>query len=382
MTIAQLRWICGLLVGLIIGSIPFAGWAEDNSERPLTVRRTLSEPPGYCDWVIGSTDSERAKLLYPELYSTVGPVSNGDEDSGDENSILDKLAMRLTIGLQYRFINLYKGVMMGRRAGAECLRYRAQAALQAALATGNDWGRLEALEAQARVLDDALPEAAAQLDHLYEQLANNLVTVEELYAAQLKVDTLKQMRSRVSADHERLSNQPAPPSESLEAIIQRYEQADDAVEARSADIRRSEVWALDIKGGYDQTFGNQKEVPLFAQLKVSFNFGAFAQPSAERRAAAGRKRWRAESPDAIGVKLAELRHNLATALHAERRRLDDVGALADELQQRLNTLERIQTEKSRQLRDLLWLDYVRMDAEREYLRLHVKQLETVVGDNG
>ncbi len=367
-----------LLILIVVFCVSSVALAQESNSASLELKKSPEREPGYCEWVKGATDSERAILMYPELYSTLGPVSSGDEETGDESSIFNQMALRLTVGLQYRFINLYRGIMMGHRADAECRRYLAQSDLQAAVSIGKDWGRKDALEAKLAIVQKAMPEAETQLDLLYKQLDENLATVDELYAVQLKVDALRQIINQTQLELERLATMPQAPKEKLEDIVRRYNQMDDLIEKRESQIRRAKAWAVDIKGGYDQSFGNEKDYPLFAQVKLSFNFGGIAQPSADSRAASGRRRWRSHSVETLETRVIQMQSQLKALAKAEHKRLDEINMLADELSERLKTLKDIDTEKSKRFRNLLWMDYVSMNAERVYLKTHLAELQDYV----
>ena len=367
-SIVKISWLVTVLFLAASGLT----WGEETA---LSVTKQADpQDDGYCAWVLATADSKRAPLMYPEIYSQLGPTASGSQESGDENSTLDKMALRWTLGLQYRFINLHKGLLMAKSAEAECRRHRVQTRLQGALAIGSDWGRKPAFEAQAEVIEKALPEAKKQLDKLYDQLANNLITVEELYSSQMKVDALREMSNRTKMELERLDSLPQLPDEDLAVMLDHFNRADDDQEHLEGRLRRAQPWSFDLKGGYDQNFGAEKDFPYFVQLMLSFNFGAFAQPSADRRAAEGRRRWREKGLTSLSNQVENLERELSIVAHAERMRLDEVARLADELAGRLATLERIDTEKSRRFHDLLWLDYVRLKAERRYLETHLQHL--------
>jgi|GEM_PF-1110801 len=369
------RFIILVLFLTLIMAIPFSASAQDESAYAGAPDGSVDGEPGYCRWIKGVSDSERAILMYPEIYSTLGPTASGSKESADENSISNQLALRLTVGLQYRFIGLYQGILEGSYADARCLRYLAQNQLQIALEVGRDWGRRAALEAKEKVIKEALPAAEERLVKLYEQLKNNIVTVNELYSVQLKVDNLRDMLNQTQFELERVKKLPEAPSDSLDDILRRFNDIDDRIEAYEGRLRRSKAWALDIKGGYDQSFGNEKDYPLFAQILLSFNFGGIAQPGADKRSAAGRRAWRGESVETLQSSVETLKYELANLARAERKRLVEISALADDLSERLKILDALHTENSQRFRNSMWLDYVRLDAERTYLEKHLTGLQ-------
>ncbi len=336
----------------------------------------------YCEWVDGVAASRQALLAAPELFGTTGPAAAGSEETGDEFQTYPGLGWRVTAGLQYRLAGLHRGMLTRREAEARCTEYRAQQRLRSVLVAGSDVGRLPAVRAQLAVVDEALPRGERLVDLLEQGLALNLATVDELYSARLQMDGLRRQAGSLRQDIARLERLPEVEPIPLDTLLAEHGAADDALERAQARLRRSASWSVDLRGGYDQLLNSPRDLPVFAHVRVGYNLGGLAQPKADRRAAEGRNVWRSEAPEATGARVVELREQLAALVDAERARLAQVQPLVDDVEAQLTALEAVDTDRSEKVRESLWLDFVKLDAERAYLAAHLEALDGLVGDAG
>ena len=370
----NVRYGIGLLVMGIATLVAMAAQADEATQGEW-------EDPneGYCEWVRGAAASQRSIMLAPGVFGATGPSYTGFEDTGDEVQDYGTLGWRVTAGMQYRFDNIPRGVLTMRQADAECDRYRAQSELRDALSLGDDLAKLPAVEAQLAVIEGAIPRAESLVGMLEQGLEINLSTVDELYRARLQVDSLHKQAVTLRQEVQRLSKLPAVEGDAFSQLVSRHNNADDEVERIQGRLRRNSAWAMDLRGGYDQLIGYPRDLPVFAQLRLSYSLGGFGQLKQDRRAAEGRSTWRAGASESIGARMSELEMELLAVYEGERERYAQVAPLIGDVEARMASLEAVETDRARKVREGLWLDFVRLDAERAFLEAHMDALEQLMG---
>ncbi|MFY0522361.1 hypothetical protein ACN28I_03805 [Archangium gephyra] len=364
-----MRWAVAwsVLAGLGAGA---AGAQEPEGE---------ARDPGYCAFVRGVGDAEAAMWLAPEVFASVGVVNAG-EAGGGGGVPLGGPTPRLTAGVDYDFVGLYRGLSIRRRAEAECERYRALSALQAAAKRGADVGAEAALAARAQVLEAALPEAGQLLASLREDVKEGRATVEELNALQLRLDGLRALAYETAKERERLAALPRPAERPLSTWLKDFRAADDRVEAESASLRSASAWRVRLRGGYDELINVRQDVPLFGALTVSYNLGNLWQPSANARAREGRRRLLEEDVEGVSQDVARLLRELRAGHTAEEARLREVSVLVTDLEGQLRDIQAMETAKVRRYRDYLVLELARLRAEQAWLKTHVAELGRFLGE--
>ncbi|MGZ3458278.1 MAG: hypothetical protein ACXU86_07175 [Archangium sp.] len=335
--------------------------------------------PGYCAFVRGVGDAESAVLLAPDVFASVGVVNAG-EAGGSDGVPLGKPTPRLTAGLDYDFVGLYRGLAMRRRAEAECERYRALSGLQAAVKRGGDVGAEAALAARAQVLETALPQAEQLLAALRDDVKEGRATVEELNALQLRLDELRALAHETEKERERLAALPHSAERPLSSLLQELRAADDRVEGESAALRSASGWRVRLRGGYDELLHVKQEVPLFGMLTVTYNLGNPWQPSANARAREGRRRSLEEDVEGVSQDVARLLRELRATHSAEEARLREVSVLVSDLEAQLRELQAMETLKVRRYRDYLALELTRLRAEQAWLKARVAELVRFLGE--
>ncbi|MCY1023826.1 hypothetical protein [Pyxidicoccus sp. MSG2] len=335
---------------------------------------------GYCDFVRGVADAEAALELAPDVYASIGVVNAGEASGGTSDSALGKPKPRVTAGLSYDFVGLYRGNALRKRAEAECRRQRAMAMLEAAVHQGSGLGEDAALAARGRVLDEALPRAEELVTALRNDLREGRSTLEELNAVQVRLDTLRALATNTALARERLAGRPrVAEGQRLETLLEEMRTADDAVESYSGGLRRAEAWQLSLRGGYDEVFDVEQTTPFSGQLMLTYNLGHLWQGSANARAREGRRRSTIEDVSGVSQRVGELMAELRAVQRTEEGRLREVSTLVTDLEGQLREVESLQTREIRRFRDYLLLELTRLRAEQAYLRAHVESLATFVG---
>ncbi|OJT17594.1 hypothetical protein BO221_44305 [Archangium sp. Cb G35] len=337
------------------------------------------ESPGYCAFVRGVGDAESAVLLAPNVFVGAGVVNAGDA-GWSEGGPLGSPTPRFIAGVEYDFVGLYRGLSIRRRASAECERYRALSALQAAVKRGTDVGAEAALAARAQVLEAALPEAGQLLASLRDDVKEGRATVEELNALQLRLDGLRLLAYETAKERERLAALPRPAERPLSTWLQDFRAADDRVEAEAASQRSALAWKVGLRGGYDELINVPQDVPFFGMLTVSYNLGNLWQTPANARAREGRRRLLEEDVEGVSQEVARLVSELRAGHSAEEARLREVSVLVTDLEGQLRELQAMETAKVRRYRDYLVLELARLRAEQAWLKTHVAELGRFLGE--
>lgn len=335
--------------------------------------------PGYCAFVRGVGDAEAAVLLAPNVFASAGLVNAGDA-GWSEGGPLGGPTPRLIMGVDYDFVGLYRGLSIRRRAEAECERYRALSALQAAAKRGADVGAEAALAARAQVLEAALPEAGQLLASLREEVKEGRATVEELNALQLRLDGLRSLAYETAKERERLAALPRPTERPLSTWLQDFRAADERVEAEAASQRSASAWTVRLRGGYDELINVRQDMPVFGALTVSYNLGNLWQPSANARAKEGRRRALEEDVEGVSQDVARLLRELRAGYSAEEARLREVSVLVADLEEQLRAFQAMETAKVRRYRDYLVLELARLRSEQAWLKTHVAELGRFLGE--
>jgi hypothetical protein len=320
---------------------------------------------GYCDYVKGVADSERALLHAPELFSSFGYVDQlsvvaSPGGTGDD--------LRFTFGVGYSLGGLYQSRLLKKRAQADCRRQRA-------LASINGGTTQRALAARAGVLEEALGEAEEMLAKSERLLRRRQTTRQEVVSTRLRVDALRDLLATTRRQLETLPK--VADDRSLARAMAAYHRADRQVESRQASLRQARAWDVSLRVGYDKFLDNDDSSPYFAVVSARFNLGWFLQRGADRRAAAGRKRIVRDKNGTSGVDAMAAR--LRAVLRVDRKRAEETGALVAELEDQLSELRKLGGESSRKLARTVWFEWVEVKAEHAYLTTHVASLERILG---
>ncbi|RKH06152.1 hypothetical protein D7X74_33990 [Corallococcus sp. CA047B] len=364
---------CGVLVGMWTG----AALAAD----AVGTVRDRSEPAqGYCERVRGTSRAEAALELAPEVFASIGAVNAGDAQGGSDETPLGSPKLRLTAGLGYDFVGLYRGHTLRSRAEAECRRYQALAALQGAVQQGTRLGETAALQARARALAESLPRAETLVSQLRDELRDGGATLEELNAVQVRLDHLRTLARDTEQAQARLALEPGlAEGQDLGALLLAFESADDQVEALSGGLRKARAWRLSVRGGYDEVFNVDQDTPLFGQLTLGYNLGNLWQGRANAQAREGRRQETRDAVEGAPRQVRQLLGELRITEQGEQQRLREVSTLVSDLEGQLREVERLETRQVRRFRDYLLLELARLKAEQAYLGAHLKTLQSLLG---
>lgn len=317
----------------------------------------------YCDYVESVAAADAATLLAPELFAAVGYVDQpATVDVPDETSD----DVRVTAGVRVGLSRMYQGLVTRKRARADCRRNTALGQVQ-----GETTYR--ALEARARVLEDALDQAEKILAEADADLDARRQTAQEVFATRLRVD---QLREQAAETRRALDELPAPAEgSSMAGALAAYYAADGDVEDADASLRRARAWDLSLRFGYDKFLDDADESPYFAVVQLNVNLGLVFQGRSNARAAEARRRLVREE---AGGQLRATTARLQALLEIEKKREAETAVLVEDLEKQLAALKRLGGD-ARRLRETVWFEWVKARAEHEYFAAHVASLTAILG---
>ncbi len=322
-----------------------------------------ADSSAYCEHVQGVADAQSATLFAPEVFTSVGYVDQPETVMVPDSASND---VRITAGLRYRLSGIYEGMITKKRAKADCRRHEALDQVQ-----GDTTFR--ALEARAKVLDDAMARAEKMLAGANADLDKRRATAQEVTATRLRVDELRELAAETQRQLDAL---PKPSGKSMARALDAYYDADADVEQQDAALRRARAIDVSVRFGFDKFAGGDDESPYFAVVTVGVNLGVFFQGKANKRAARGQARLIREE---AGAELASTETRLRALLEIEEKREQETAILADDLEQQLDALEELGGNEAKRYRQTVWFDWVKASAEHAYFAAHAASLRDILG---
>jgi hypothetical protein len=304
--------------------------------------------------------------MAPQVFGEIGRL---EQPSNSINPV-EVGEFRFIGGLRYRLTGILEGSATKSRASAECRRHQALEQIR-----GQTLYR--ALEAKAKILEGALPEADKILAQVNTDFDARRTTAPEATATRLRVEDLR----RVSNDtRTQMSLLPAP-AEKIGGLAA-YQKADDDVEAQEAKLRRLRAFDVTVRAGVNPYLDADPAVtadqsPFFIAINASVNLGVLFQAKANARAAAGRKLYVRSGRDPLTSDATADR--LRSLVDAAQKRVQETSALESDLAKQIEMLNRLGSEESRRFRQTIWFDWTKVRAERAYYEAYAAALRTVLG---
>jgi hypothetical protein len=327
--------------------------------------RASAEAPkddAYCEHEQGVAAAQSAILMGPELFGSIGYIEAADTSSTTATTN----DARLIAGVRIKLGGIYQGFVTRDHAKAACRRHQAIDNVVGASAH-------LALEARAKVLDEALPEAQKILSEANGDLESRRTNAQDATATKLRVEELRALAAETRRAIEALP----PMRGQLAGALAAYYEADDDLERDEGKLRAAQGWDLSVRFGVNQFLDRDTTSPYFAAISASFNLGWFLEGSSNGRAATARKQLVREShsDSVVGATVVQLKTMLAT----EEKREADTRVLVGDLDRQLKDLQRLGGEETRRYRQTVWFEWVKARADHEYLASHVSSLREVLG---
>ena len=323
---------------------------------------------GYCDYVQGVASAQSAIQLAPAVFSQFGYIEQ-TVTSAVPSSANNEL--RLIAGVRYKLSGIYEGFATRDRAAADCRRHDALNRVRG----GTEYA---ALAARVQVLDGAMGEATKLMEQTEDDFKAHRIGAQEYTATKLRLEELRQLSVE---SHRQMSALP-PATGDLGGALKKFQAADAAVESYDGKLRFAQAFDLSVRFGIDafleNTDPNVNSTPYFAVASLDVNLGALFLPSANDRAAAGRKKLTRSGRDPLAIDATADR--LQTIVVEEAKREAETGALVGDLQKQLDTLARVGGDDSKRFRLTIWFDFVKVKAEHAYLKTHIEAIHQVLGE--
>ena len=351
---------------------------------------------GYCDFVEGTASSTAATLYAPELFGQFGYI---EQPAFAVTPGTDTSNLRAIGGIRWSLTNIIAGSATSSLAEADCRKHKAlmklrqiTGAVHGAPSAPLAIAAARALAAKLRVYDEARAEAEKFLAGVSADLEAKRTTAPDAIALRLRVED---MRSSEGDIREQLAALPpelnpangATDPRALESIISEYTSADAAMEKRAARLRTVRAYDLNVRAGVDQFLqGPSQATNYFAVVQLGINLGALFTSSGNSQSSRGRSQFaRSEmaeqtlslAPDAEAAQTTAAQ--LRAVLDVDTKRLQQVQALATDLDQQLKALDQIPGEESKRFRQTMWFDAIKAKADLAYLQAHVQALKELLG---
>jgi hypothetical protein len=363
--------ICGAVISLGQRSVPALASAPP-------------EPPAsqaYCEYVESSARADAAALEAPQLFTTAG-VFNAQVPAQAASPLLPESNRTLLLaGIEFSLANAKRGIALKRAARADCDAYRISSQLESFLQSSSNSVTTSALASKAAVLRTALAKGTQLLAATNESVANSTATVQEADAMRLRLDELR----RALADAEREAAQAMPSEAITSAPLQELLQQAQLTQMRwykaQADVREASAWDFTFRSGYDHFLVVPEGRPFFATGNLTFNLGAPWQKKVDKRTRLSQEQWFLKRPDGVAVRTMRMIRRLKSVQDAEAERLEETQVLMADLEQRMQSMQKIGGRKAQSYADYLWFDYIKLKAEDAFLRAHLRDLAALTGDD-
>lgn len=328
-----------------------------------------------CNYLEAVAASERVLLVSPEIFGRVGVVQGG-LDSASDTPVAFEPSARVTAGLRYSFNDLVRGNLRTELAKAECARAAASARIEGFVDANEEIDMTRAYEAQLVAAEAALTDARRMLSTLKKSVETNRATELELRAMRARINRYENLahdtRTRLASLE--VDTTDAPEAE-LEALVADVVESEVALEEERSNLRKSGAWDVQLAGGYDQTFGYDSALPVFATLSLAFNFGRLLQGEHEERAVAARRAMFEENEDSWDKRLERVADRIERVSQTQAAKLMDVRSMLVDIRNRRDEMARIGTETARRYADQLALDAWDLEIERAFLYSHLEVLK-------
>ncbi len=328
----------------------------------LSTSVAAAEDDGYCEYVTGKAAAESMVMFAPDVFMQFGYI---EQSPVTDNPDVGVDGLRFIGGVRLRFDGIYEGLETRARAKAECKRY-------AAVTQVSRETQVRALEARAKILDEALATADKIGAQVSEDLQGRRTTAQEANATKLRIEELHRLAEDT---HRALAALPPAQGADMTGALAAVRTADAEVEKHEGRLRRAAGFDLNVRFGVDSFLGTDvdQQSPYFAVLSAGLNLGVLFQGNANAKAAAGRARM-LETGGGSGFSVAA-----ATALaEGAARRAEETATLEADLERTVEALEKVSGDETRRYRQTVWFDLVKMRAEHAYHAAHAAALAQVV----
>jgi hypothetical protein len=334
----------------------------------LFAANAQAEESPYCKKTQARASSEAATLFSPSLaVQGVKPPNNGDIDG---SGIFRSRDLQLRVALSLSPLDMYKGTLVLKAGEADCVRQTSEEALKEALAFGAEIGRVEALKKQAAQIRAARPRIDGAVKHAEERYAAQLATTFQVSEVKLKASQIERKAAEIDTQIARLEARGyRAPVAPLPQLVASYEAGAMTMEKETSRLRNLAPWNVALRGGVIPG----ERVDAFGVIEISYNFGGLVRLGAESRYLEAREKELKTSRTELRTQIDVLMRELDASLEHENRELATVERQLESLIKQRALLDKLDAQDKPHLVDLMEIELVVLEAEREYLSTLVRE---------
>ena len=328
-----------------------------------------AEDSAYCKKVRARADADAALLFAPSIQAQgIKFPNNGTTDSG------------VTTGLGYQFraqvawspLNVYRGTRVVKVGEADCKAHDAQTRAQEMIAQGTSYGRLTALQGEARFLASQRSRWEQIVDAAEARLAAQVTPLADVLEVRARATDMARKASQVQAEIAQLEAAGAGSAKaSLAAIVRQVETSAMSHEREVSHLRSLDAWEVSAVGGI---IPQDKPVDYYGIVAVSFNFGAFWRNAAETRYLDARAEELRTARYELADQIRRFRAQMKGTADAARGELATVDKMASSMRTARAALEGSTAPNAPQAIATLDLDLLSLEADRTYLTTLIAEL--------
>jgi hypothetical protein len=363
-------------------TLPVSAQTKTVFDRPEDNSSPYLNPPAaadYCKYVSSVAASQAGLLESPILFGSLGSTSA--EILPTTLSATTSVANRTRFfgGASYSLGNVQRGRALKHAARADCEQYEVTAGLEAFLQENWEAVTSDALDARAQVLREALVHAKEIISRSERLVETRVSTSQEYHGMQLRNDELLQILEQTDSDMGKAAKSEALAMFPLNEMLKKQQDLLTRQEIEQGKFREAGTWDISGSAGFQRILNADQSSPYFGSVTVSVNLGRLWQAAAERRATDGFHRWIQEDPTGPSMRTYMLLDHFHAIQTAEMKRLRETEILLQDLEERLESVRGVGSERVQSYEDYIWFDYVKTKAEHAYLVAHLKDLSAVAG---
>lgn len=360
---ALLARLGGLGVALAVVATSLAARADDSA---------------YCRRVHARAASDAALLIAPTLRAEALKLPSALSPGGHIDPTPSGSSYQVRAGATVSLLNMYKGTRLPVVADADCAQHDATIAAEALLAQAEDFGRLGALRAEAKALDESRPAWERVAAKMRERFAAQNVTLLNLEDVETRTVALERRRMQIGGEISRIEATGLDAQKpNIAALAQRIDATAMKYESEASHVRSLDAFDLAITGGYVPPILDSKESDFFGVIQISYSLGGPFRNAAESRYLAARaeelKTARAETQGQLRL----FREHVKAVLAAARGELEIVERRTVALRSTRAQLDGSEATGAAYAVAMVDLELVALRADEVFLAGYVRELSHV-----
>lgn len=335
-------------------------------------------PSPRCRHTRALAQSQADLLFSPRITAEAGHVPSGGTAGMGGFS-----GYQVRAGLAWSPIDFAHGVMALDASDTECRGVAALLRAQRTLQLGGEVGELPARRAEREALAAARSRWEAVVERTQARVAEGLTNEQQLTTVRAEVERLERRLDQLAHEIERLvaAGHEDVDAATLRSELEAYEHAALELERQQSSIRRLTPWNVTLLGSVvpvDQGTGAWN-VDWFGWVSVSYNLGGIAQQFAEDEAIEARQAQLATDAGELRHAFERFERTLADGLPGLRDELGHVERQIEIQAHQRELLGQLETSEVENLRAMIDLQVISLEAERTHLARLIEVRSALVG---